>query len=294
MADAASKIVIFYNLAQGGWTETYYSNATAGSLDPTSTAWVRFFNQRKVMMGQPAFIYGMRISNIGARASYSYYFGAKYEGGFANTTAGVKTTLTDATAVDALFRLSDASTNKRSLWLRGIPPGYVTRDATGNPIQSTNLIAASGPLLNAMTALGLMIRSLQAPPGGGLISLPITSVAAYPTNAQWSILTTTQAPGFILNTGQQVRFHGIPFDYLPGFPRIATVVDQSSVPPFSFSIPYRFRDSGAYNPPKMSGIKVAYNATAIQNLEFINYATHKTGRPFGSLRGKARALVRAQ
>ncbi len=291
----ASKIIIFYNQGQGGWTETYYSNYSVAQIDPYSTPWRAFLTARVSLLGGLGQIYGMRVSTLGAaREAYFWPFFNQWPN--INTTNIFTAQLPEVVAVDAQVSIFDSTTKKRNLWLRGLPASLVTRDQIGNFVYNATLNSLINRLFTAMTNSGVnfQIQWEVAPPAAGLFYMQVVSVAQSATNPNWSTLTLNIAPNFTIANQPQARFLGVPHDNLPGFPRIALVTAQTTVAPFTISIPYRFRGVGPVTPPKMTLTQLAYSYTAFQFQQFERFSTHKTGRPFGTLRGRTRALVKAQ
>ena len=291
----ASKIVLFYNQGQTGWTETYYSNYTVAQIDPYTAGWKKFLTARVALFGGPTSIYGMRVSTEGnAREAYFWPFfniWAPYA-----PTAGAVTNTPTVVSVDAQLSLFDPTTKKRNLWIRGLAASLVTRDLQGFMIYNPTLQKLIQNLVSAMqdSTVNLQIRSLVAPPAAGLFYMQAIKLQQNAANAHWTDILTNIAPNFVIANQPQARFLGVPHDDLPGFPRQALVVAQSAIAPFTVTIPYRFRALAPVTPPKMTLTQLAFLYTPISFQQFERFSDHKTGRPFGTLRGRARALVTAQ
>ena len=72
----ATKITIFFNQAQRGWTETWYSQTSVQAFNPTAGAFNTFLLARFNLLAAPGAIYGVRISNVGVRVSAGLFYSA--------------------------------------------------------------------------------------------------------------------------------------------------------------------------------------------------------------------------
>jgi hypothetical protein len=295
------KVVVFYNQAERGWSETFYIPDSVPPVTLNSTAWVSFLTAAIGLRAAPCVIKAVRITPIGvATVSQLYVTSSQYySGGTNGLGSGL---LPDPSSTDAVFQLYNfALTTKRRIFVRGLPDAWVIRDAQGNDLQAGTFITAYNKFFSGMTGLGGEIRRTLPPgaPPNQLIS--VQQVNAHVTNPNWSTLTLAAASTYNLATNPIILSRGVPFDDLPGFPRRATVVALSDANPFTVTIAYRFRNTQAVHPKNMRIQQTAYAYEFIKPATsttggwiFERFSEHKTGRPFGSLRGRSRALVRAQ
>lgn len=290
-----SKIVVFFNQAQNGWTETYYTSASQGGINPYNAPFLQWMQARYAILAPPGRIYGFRVSSITLpKQSQIWLFQDDYQQGLGQ--AGGNTLPPDYVSVDLLVQVIGVTGKMRHIWIRGLPVAYVSRDVYGTFVLSPAASSAVAKVFNAMYKCNLSIRYLIPPGSAGVVQYPIFSVGPTPGMPNNTQLTTTALTSFPLSGSNEALFTGIPHDDLPGFPRITLGWNPTTTAGVgTINIPYRYRASVAlYNPQKLKMQNLLYGLDGFNDLSVQGVTEHKTGRPFGSGRGRSRVLVRAQ
>jgi len=291
----ASKITLFINQGQQGFTETFYSQVSASSWAWGNAGAVAWLIARAGMLAPGGAIYGARVSQVGSpRQGYFTPFYSAYS---STIPAGAPADTNPAiVSSDVQLALSDSTLiYKRNFWLRGVPSHFVFRNAGGFPVFDATSRMLIQTWWNATIALALQIEYQEVPPNGGTFANQVLSAAAHATNPNWTTLTLLNVPVFTVTPATTARFTGVPKDKLPGFPRLATVRAISSVAPFSVTVSYAYRGQNLItSPAKMIAINLVYNYATLNLYQLRRVSDHKTGRPFGTLRGRVRAAVLAE
>ena len=183
---------------------------------------------------------------------------------------------------------------KKNLWVRGLADISIVRDTFGNDKLPPFVANSINILLSNAQSAGLQIRFFQPPGAMGFTKYPILGVQTHSDNNTWSDLLLDPNNPLLAAPPAQLRFFQIPHDDLPGFARQYNVVAATAVAPFALTVPYRYRGSGVYATRQMALMALGYGYDTVAGAEFIRFSDHKTGRPFGSLAGRTRALVRSQ
>jgi len=277
------KVIFYYNQYRQGFSETYYHS----SGDPV--AFVKalpatFLNSMTSFRSPTTQLWAIRGSlTTTPRKSYLRIIRGKYAG----AVLGAAADLPDVVSTDAVCRLSSQGGATRRVFLRGLRDEWVTRDAFGNDQLNAPMQQALNNYITQIKEQGFSIRKSQVPPDGGLIWWQATLLAPHAGNALWTDITIPVNPGVVVN--QQVRFVGINKRDLPYWPRVATVVSQEGGPPWKMTIPYRLNWT-TYGPINMRVTLATPALEAIETLEFERYSERRSGRPFGSLRGRSRGV----
>jgi hypothetical protein len=291
------KVVYFFNMANAGWTETYYSNQSFASINLNSGAYLTFLQNRFNCLAAPAVIFGARVSSLQSpKQTYVYRWGSTYQAGLGNPAGGFANP--DIKAADILLRMYGTTGYARFLWLRGIPDNYIQFDQFGSftvPAAANKNIVS---LMNSLSQTGYGIRHTQTASALGVTPLAVQSVGVSVLNANWSSLAFAGAYNPGVGGATIARFTGVPRDDLPGFPKQVTPISFTNAAPFTMTIPYRLRAQGTVAPNKMAVIPYGFVIDGFPpsqfDWEYWDFTEHKTGRPFGSARGRSRAAVRAQ
>lgn len=291
----ASRIVVYFNQANAGWSETFYTYLTDIPDDINSPAWQEFLSASLAMRAQPTILMGVRWTQLDP-PNRSYFFPVGIQNFFANQVQFLTDGPPDVVATDAWFQWnSPAIGGKRAVTIRGLPDSFVTKKSNANPDPPANFVKAYRRYFDSIAALNLQMRALQRTTTGLYVKYPVQSVTAHPTNENWSVITTTVATGYNPLENPQVIFRGVPKNNLPGLPRITQVLAATAAAPFTITVPYRYRGAGpSVTPAKMTFQRTAYVQDNIGTYNFIRYSTRNTGRPFGSLRGRAKSVIRAR
>ena len=287
------KITIFYNQANRGWTETWYAPFSSVTVPINNAAWQKFFSSSIAFRATPTLIYAMRVSGIkpGVLGSQLYNFGNTYDqspGGF-NVSGNP-----DVATTDAVYQMTGATSPlaKKLMFLRGLEDAVVSRTADGTDVIDPGLQKAVNAMVTAAAALGLQIRykSLANP------QVQVTSVSPNAGNVNYTDLTLNAAIVLTPPAPYAVVLYGVPTDNMPGCPKVAKVITSVAGPPAVLTIGYRLRSSSIpVTPANMRATQLfyAYDTVNTTTTTFKFWSEHKTGRPFGSLRGRTRSLVRA-
>ena len=134
------------------------------------------------------------------------------------------------------------------------------------------------------------------PPNGGLFWSPVLSVSTYNAVVGQSQVITQIPTGYGTDSPANVVFQNVPTDILPGFPKNPLWLFQLSTAPgpYGIVVPWLYRtNTNVVYPRKMRFCLQSWTYTNINSWTFERFTTHKTGRPFGTPRGRARSLVRA-
>lgn len=289
------KITVFYNENQRGWTETYYTASASLPGDwltanPPST-WYPLVKYRSVN----TYMYGVRASTIGVpRQTSTYVFTGNNILQGAGVTLGGETG-PDVSSTDGFVEIYGVNNHKRPLYVRGLNDNDTKILLGGIPAPSAYLAAGLQAHISALRAKQLCVQWQTRPTGGALVYTPVQQVAANPINYTQSTCFVPSAAQLPV-TGTELSFLGIPTDDLPGFPRKAVVVGQSSGGGnYSFIIAYRFRASSTpWIPKNLRFVPTTNNYDVISTWTFVEFSERKTGRPIGVPRGRSSPRIRAQ
>jgi len=298
----AVKVTLFYNQVGSGWTETWYH----GSSDPKSliSNTLTAFVLKSCIDFRHALTYliAARATKIGGgKESFTRSYGTKYKG----LSAGVGEPGPDVVSTDAVLKVDGIQTGVKRMFIRGLNDFDAQRNIDGTDKPSGALTAGLTNYLNAMAGSGFALRILRQPPNVGLAWVPVISVATVagiPTQTDVKTTVDVAAP---IAVGDYVRFSRVPGDALPGFPGKAVVLEMNPGGVSGVRISYNMRGSPTVFPPSMQLTALVYDYPVISRVDtgffsilsspltIERFSEHKTGRPFGLLRGRARSKVRA-
>ena len=287
------RYTIFYNQDQSGWTETFYGAGNSLASDPANDPqWKDLFKKSLVLRANGTTVYGLRQTVVGANPKKSVF--DKFDAAFTNNPP-ITQALPDVVTTDALvYMYNFDSTIKRPMYIRGVRDDWVKRDNQGNDTPDPALNAAIVKFYTAMGIIGAYIQFQTKVNAGATIQVRVTNVVQNLLNINQSDLSFD--PAIPIVVGDKIQFSLIPKNDMPGFPRIA--VNQKSVtnPALICTIPYRLRTSNGntYFPATMLARKLVYEPIKLELIKFWRFSEHKAGRPFGSLRGRVRAVIRAR
>jgi hypothetical protein len=280
------KIVLYYNQLNAGFSETYYHV----SDDPVTLAQnftSAFYNKMVSFRSSDTVLEAARFSStVPPRKSFLIRPYPKPQG-TSGTTGDIGPDVVSTTAVFALQN-SDGST--RRIYMRGLADQDVKRDTFGNDIPSAGLRSGTDKMFLELFKQGFSIRRSNRPPNAGLTWQNIVLVGHTDnTNPDSSyFVLDTQVIQFAKN--DVLQFNGVPSD-LPRFPRktiITGVVLDGGVQKYYFD--YGLPGGVQVATSNMKATKSTYSLAVISQWQFERFSEHKTGRPFGSLRGRARAV----
>jgi hypothetical protein len=286
------KVVFFYNNGPDGWTETYYANSNdpfnfLTNVPPNIWSLSTAFRAANVDL----FAVRATLLGGGARKSYTLALAGKFP---SPASAQSSSGLPDAPQVDALFNIVDGAGNHKKTFFRGLIDAQVGYIASGQSIQNAALIKAIQTFISAMGNYQFQLRYQNRPPNSGLTWFTVQSVS--PATAlgfpQFSFCSTPTAPGIATPQPFPVIFQNVNRNSLPGFPLNTNCIGQSNVSPFGIVIPYLYRNTAAFFPNKnMRFCQQSYSYNAMFLGIFQRFTVHKTGRNFGTPRGRARVVV---
>jgi len=289
----ATKYTIFYNQGNRGWTETWYDNLTTFQTDFNSANWKKFLKSAILFRGATTYIYGIRQTGVKPLVNGSQIdvLGNTYKAPFSNPA----TDDPDVVSTDAVFLVNAFTdiTSKKRMYFRGLPDFYVDRDVDGGFAPAPVLITNIKDYFKNASTLGLSIRVKDPTPA----QVQVLSMSPNPTNINYTDLTCNAVPVFVGTAPYQIVNFGVQTDDTPGFPHIANVVSVTTGPPIIVTIRYRLRSSVVPVTPanqRFRQLQYIYKAVDYNTADFQFFSEHKTGRPFGVLRGRSRSLVRAQ
>lgn len=282
-----TRITLMYNQPQGGWTETWYSNASVPTfLDPNT---IIALNQSVGFRAGGTSLYGVRYTSLDG-AQLSRFFrtsGPSYISSEGNETP-------DVTQTACEFRVQTTGGAKKIMWIRGLLDIDIRRTPQFVDTPTGRLTDFIKGYIQASIAAGWGIQVVNSQRSQGLVGNRVIAIAPDPAlPLQQAIITLTADPTGVLPVKSVVRFSGVVKDSTPGMPRLATVLALNG-PGKTITIGYNLRNQGVVNPPKC--FAWAYGATIsvpnAQLSEFIREAEHKVGRPFGVLAGRERVQIR--
>jgi len=283
----ATKMTMFFNLFEAGFSETFYHTnndpVALKNLIPNS-----FYQAAAAVRDRACRLKAVRFSQIGGnRLSILHrpYPPASGTRGF-----GGLTTQADVVSTTAVFQLSGFAAKTRRVWCRGLADGDVLR----NPDGSDDLNAAVSKLFDAyfgkVASLQFQIRYILRPPDIGLTWRKVVAVQhlfdVSPNRA--SFFLSEQVPALLI--GSRVSFDNIP-STLPHFPRSAEIINGIAQDGINnYIIAYSLPGGVTVGPPNLRLTAEQYGLSTITDWSFERFGEHKTGRPFGSLRGRSRAV----
>lgn len=298
-----TKLVLFYSQQQRGWSETWYAASAGDVRNVIQSALSDSVRSKCVSFRHPlTYLIGARATAIGtAKQSYSEQFGNAYHG--LSLTVGQSTP--DVASTDCVLAVDGIQTGRKRMYIRGLNDDDVKRSSDGEDVPSASLRTGLANYLNAMRIAGFGLRILVQPPNGGLSwtsclrVIPVTGDASHA-----DVITNDAVVNPIVKNGY-VRFSRPPFNDLPGFPTTAKVIDVNPGGNNGVRISYFLREQApvstkymqvtavAYDYPAIAAVSAAATSTVSNPLIIERFSEHKTGRPFGLLRGRARSKVRA-
>jgi hypothetical protein len=296
------KVTFFFEQVGSGWTETWYHNNSDPKLLVQTLLNANLLSRVAVFRHSLTYLKAARATLLESqKMSYTQSYGTDYHG----SSGGLAEPGPDVVSADAVLAVDAQQFGRKRMFIRGLADEDIRRNATGKDIPSGSLVAGLTNYLNVMAANAFCIRRVTNPPTGGIIWVNVTSVAAVagvPTQVDVKTDQDVVAP---IAVGARVRFSRVPQDTLPGFPPNAVVLEMNPGGVSGVRISYGLRGGVAVFPPSMRLIHLAYEYQVIggvstgffslvaNKLNIERFSAHKTGRPFGLLRGRARSKVKA-
>lgn len=281
-----TKMTLYFNQLASGFSETFYhpSNTPSTLAASLSNA---FYQTAVKFRSTDTILKGVRFSStLPPRASVlvrPYPIAQGTSGAAADPGPEVVSTT-------AVFLLQSISGGERRLYMRGLADSDVKRDIFGNDTPSAALVAGTNNYFGALYAAGFCVRVSQRPPNAGLLWSDVINVTSDLTDLAGSTSFQVSIQNQTFNSGDVLQFNKVP-ETLPRWPRkaIVTRVDSNVGNP-KYYVAYGIPGGVTLQFPKMLVTKTSYDYRTISLWYFERFSEHKTGRPFGSLRGRARAV----
>lgn len=278
------KLVLYFNQFASGFSETYYHPSTnpITLADSLSNA---FYQAAAAPRSVDTILVAARFSDtLPPRASTLVRPYPVAQG----TRSGTLDVGPDVVSTDAVWLLTSSLGATRRLFMRGLADQDVRRDIFGNDLPSATLRTLTYAWLQALFAAGFSIRTSQRPPNAGLVWSPVIRVARDPESSARSSYFISTSATQLFTRGQSVQFNGVPKS-LPRFPRKAVITNAVRVDDvWWYFLQYGLPGGVFVDPPTMRVTPSSYAYSVISRWAFERFSEHKTGRPFGSLRGRAR------
>lgn len=284
----AFKCVLMYNQNSRGFTETWYSKNESIPLFALPVKHGEVFKQAIRFRNPKTILFGARYSDeTNPRNSVFWPLSRTWQSGITSTDTP------DPVSTDATWLITGSNTAKRRISIRGLPDDSVKRDVNGNDVVTAGFRQGVDTYIAAVKDAVWSIKYLIKPSVGGLQMLNVKLLEPNAVNPNWTTVTLVQAPAGQLIAGGRVRFSNPPKGELAGFPRLCPIIDVDNANK-QITIPYRWRGGVNFGPKSMGAISVAYDYDAVLDWFFERFSERKTGKPFGSLAGRSRAVARAR
>lgn len=275
---AQFKVVMFFQEFRQGWSEVWYFDQ-ATITDVRSKMQGVILGRQGVLDGDGV-ILAMRVSQLtGGPPLLTSLVAINLAGVRGDPTLGPPNSGPDVTPTACLMNVQTAAGKNRSLLIRGLSDDDVLRDdSTGQSAPHPGLSAALAVYRDTLIAAGASIRYQdQAQTKFGVIQ--VREFGADPTLTE---IVTGVAPSVV--AGDKVRFFRVPKPTLPWLKGVWTVVSTSAV---GFTIEYVYPLKNDTPTPEMKYQKVAYLTSPVSAMQFREFRSRKTGRPFDLTRGRA-------
>lgn len=282
-----TKVVLFYNLASGGFSETFYNNSdfpqTLATNIPNS-----FYQKAAALRSTSCILRAARFSRIGGIKQSILIRPSPIAQGKRGTSAMPGP---DPISTTAVYSLQSVDGLVRRIFLRGLGDIDVTRDIFGNDVPSPDLVNLTNIYFGALFEQGMSIQLTNKPPALGLTWKRVIRVyheLADSGNRSW-FFNIPNLPEF--NVNDIIDFAGMG-PGLPKFPRRARILQKKTVDGnANYQIAYGLPGGVSVEPQNGRCQILPKQYSPISLWYFERFSEHKTGRPFGSLRGRSRATA---
>lgn len=280
------KLVFFYTQAQSGFSETYYMpgsdpRAAVLSLDQALITNMSYWRHPACQL------YAVRASTTDPpKKSYLQIFGGYYKGG---GIVGQVGTEPDVQSTDAVVRINGIGGHSRRVYFRGLRDIDTRVSSVNTPIPSAYLAGGIANAFGDFKRMGFQIRFTQLPPDGGQVWHSVTSVmpATISSSITRMVIGATAIGSYA--KGDKIVIQRADSRVLPRFPRIATIYGIDTVNA-ALEIPYAIPGGGTLLTPRLRVTKLVYAYENMDQQLLERFSEHKTGRFFGQLRGRSRAI----
>ena len=284
----ATKMTMFFNQANAGFSETWYNAAVNPKALYDSLA-KTFYDKSIAFRDYLTTLKAVRFSNTQLpRQSYLFIPQVAVQGkrgsAFSQKNA-------DVISTTAVYSITSANLKLRRVWFRGLNDEDVLRDSTGTDFLTPQVSKLVDSWMNALKNEGFAIRYTVLPPDALLTwrKLQIVNHVAGQSADRANLIPAVADPP--LTVGGIYSVGGIPSS-LPRFPRKVEILSLTTIAGLPhYEIAYQL-PGGVGVAPKNLRVTLHVPATVPLDIwQFERFSEHKTGRPFGSLRGRARAVA---
>lgn len=285
---AATKITLFFNQGRAGFSETFYST----NPDPAAVAASvpnAFYQSAANFRSTSTILQAVRYSRVdGGKSSFLVTPYPSAQGKRGETSEPGP----DVASTTAVYRLLAQNGVTRRIFIRGLADIDTTRDIFGNDIQSPALDKGKDKYFLAAFNAGFQIRWIPIPPAAGAwILCPQVAFVYNATSKDGYSWLVTNDPAPLWAVGSHLVFNGVP-STLTNFPRKALVTALTGIAPLQAAqIKYNLPGGTSQFAKNMRAFTYTPAYSSITQWFFERFSEHKTGRPFGSLRGRKRAAV---
>lgn len=271
------KVTLVYQLADQGWTETWYHEAANVKTAATLTALQisRLIDFRSAA----TIIQAVRAVEVGGLHL-----------GYPNPI-NRKSTLSslakpDVTAVSCTCRAATTDGGSRPLFLRGLADDDVIRSLAGVNEPSARLIAAIADYKAVVLARNWRMQKLE-----GIDVHPwqsITWMRPAPLSNNQKMLVTFNDSSDPIAVGQYIYFKGLDPTVFPGLKGYfkAVAVDSTGV---TINFPWRLNVT-EYTPINAFARRAEWTYPTVEDLLYQKLGTRDTGRPISQSRGRQRGI----
>jgi len=281
----AVKVTLYFNQSQSGFSETFY-HASSDPQGVANSLGLLFYQRAVQFRAVNTYLVGARFSLMEPpRTSFLVRPSPQPHG--INRLTDVPEP--DVVSTTAVFLLGASLPAQRRLYMRGIADMDVNRDENGQDNPSPFLIAGSNAYFAMLNIAGFAIKKQVRPPDGGLVWDFVTKIEPATNNpSMWSTFTLDSGIHSVFK-GDTVTFNGIT-TLEPRLPSKALVINDVQVgAKWTFTIAWPCPGGVNLFPEKLKAVVSAPSFGLISTWAFERFSEHKTGRPFGSLRGRARS-----
>jgi len=283
------KLSFFYNQGKAGFSEVYYVDGS-NAKEHIDSMLPNLFRNMTIWRDPTTQLISVRASTVTTpKLSFSRTFPDQYFGGYANN---LDDPTPDVVSTDAVVRFNGATGARRRIYLRGLRDDSVARtQLTGADEPSALFVKTLKAYAATITTLNYQIRYTVLPPAGGAVFTRITDIISDPVTPSFSVLGTGIAPPGDWVVGTQLVVQGMPSATVPHFPRVVTVVSRNTVGEnIGVVVAFRKLAGGRVWLSKARATGLIYAYDPITDYQFERFSEHKTGRPFGQLRGRSRGV----
>ena len=285
----ATKMTMFWNQSSAGFSETWYHPSVTPKV-LADTLPNSFWTKAAALHDETTVLRGVRFSStVPPKQSYLMIPYPPRRGARTGSTADPGPDVVSTTIV---YRILSATGQSRRVWFRGLADSDTFRTTIlGTDLLNPQIENAIEGWMKALRSEGFAIRFAVLPPNGGLLWLKVAEVH-HLTGQSANRASLRMGAGVLDPTvGIPYYFNGSQSD-LPRFPRKAEILAQQVLGGVTYSeIAYQLPGGETVSPKNLRMAPTVNATSVIDSWDFERYGEHKTGRPFGMLRGRARGVA---